>query len=153
MRSRSARSAFNLRVGIGASGAEEGDQKYSDRSLRTLMANKSQGTWFVSFDVPRREKRSHMRATETFPNEREAKNFARAKLAKTQNVNAGTINPHLPKRTVASARMPEWLEERDEDDLASAHLGMQAINRHRVREFDTSRKPHHWGKRKLKRDQ
>ena len=23
---------------------------------------------------------------------------------------------------------------------------MQAINRHRVREFDTSRKPHHWGK-------
>jgi hypothetical protein len=22
---------------------------------------------------------------------------------------------------------------------------MQAINRHRVREFDTSRKPHHWG--------
>jgi hypothetical protein len=30
---------------------------------------------------------------------------------------------------------------------------MQAINRHRVREFDTSRKPHHWGKRKLKRDQ
>jgi len=30
---------------------------------------------------------------------------------------------------------------------------MHAINRHRVREFDTSRKPHHWGKRKLKRDQ
>jgi len=28
-----------------------------------------------------------------------------------------------------------------------------AINRHRVREFNTSRKPHHRGKRKLKRDQ
>jgi len=82
------------------------------------MANKSQGTWFVSFELPRHEKRSHMRATETFPNEREAKKFARAKLAEVQNVNAGTINPHLPKRTVASARMPEWLEERDEDDLA-----------------------------------
>ena len=35
-----------------------------------------------------------------------------------------------------------------------ARIGMmRAINRHRVREFDTSRKPHHWGKRKLNRDQ
>jgi hypothetical protein len=111
--------------------------------------------WFVSYNLPRREKRSHLRATETFPNEREAKNFARAKLAEARNVNAGTINPHLPKRTVASARMLEWLEERHKDDLAwvSPHLGMlQAINRHRVREFNTSRKTTHWGKRKLKRD-
>jgi hypothetical protein len=30
---------------------------------------------------------------------------------------------------------------------------MQALNRHHVREFNTDRKPHHWGKRKLKRDQ
>ena len=30
---------------------------------------------------------------------------------------------------------------------------MQAINRYRVKEFDTSREPHHLGKRKLKRDQ
>jgi hypothetical protein len=29
---------------------------------------------------------------------------------------------------------------------------MQAINQHRVKEFDTSRKPPHWGRRKLKRD-
>jgi hypothetical protein len=35
-----------------------------------------------------------------------------------------------------------------------ASMGMmQAINRHQVKEFDTSRKPHHWGKRKLKRDE
>ena len=34
-----------------------------------------------------------------------------------------------------------------------ARIGMmQAINRHRVKEF-TSRKTTHWGKRKLKRDQ
>ena len=33
-----------------------------------------------------------------------------------------------------------------------ARIGvMQAINRHHVREFDPDRKPHHWGKRKLKR--
>jgi hypothetical protein len=88
--------------------------------LEDLMANKSQGMlWFVSYDLPRREnKRSHTRATETFLNEQEAMKFARAKLAETLFVNAGTINPHLPKRTVASARMPEWLEERDKDDLA-----------------------------------
>ena len=29
---------------------------------------------------------------------------------------------------------------------------MRALNRHHVREFDLDRKPHHWGKRKLKSD-
>ena len=84
------------------------------------MANKSQGMlWFVSFDLRREEKRlPSRRATETFSSEQEAKKFARAKLAETVHVNAGTINPHLPKRTVASARMLEWLQELDEDDLA-----------------------------------
>jgi hypothetical protein len=82
------------------------------------MANKSQGTWYVAFEVRRRWKRDHARATETFPNEREAKKFARAKLAETQKVSAGTLNPHLPKRTIASAQMLEWLGEPDEDDLA-----------------------------------
>ena len=82
------------------------------------MANKSQDTWYVSFEVRRRAKRKHARATETFPNEREAKIFARAKLAETQKVSAGTLNPHVPKRTIASAQMLEWLEEPDEADLA-----------------------------------
>jgi hypothetical protein len=81
------------------------------------MANKSRGTWYVSFDLPW-AKRRHPRATETFRNEREAKKFARAKLAEAKNVNAGTLNPYLPKRTIASAHMLEWLEEPDEDDLA-----------------------------------
>jgi hypothetical protein len=35
-----------------------------------------------------------------------------------------------------------------------AHMGMmQAIHRHRERVFNADRKGHHWGKRKLKRDQ
>jgi hypothetical protein len=35
-----------------------------------------------------------------------------------------------------------------------ARIGvMRALNRHVVREFDTSRKDTHWGKRKLKRDE
>lgn len=81
------------------------------------MAHKSQGTWYVSFER-RWGKREHTRATETFPNEREAKKFAGAKLAETQHVTAGTLNPHLPKRTISSAKMLEWLKEPDEDDLA-----------------------------------
>jgi hypothetical protein len=81
------------------------------------MAYKSQGTWYVSFELPFGPRRN-TRATQTFPNEQEAKKFARAKLAETLYVSAGTINPHLPKRTVASKQMLEWLEEPDEDDLA-----------------------------------
>jgi hypothetical protein len=35
-----------------------------------------------------------------------------------------------------------------------ARIGvMRALNRHQVREFNPDRKPHHWGKRKLTRDQ
>jgi hypothetical protein len=34
-----------------------------------------------------------------------------------------------------------------------ARIGvMRALNRGHVREFDASRKDHHWGRRKLKRD-
>jgi hypothetical protein len=80
------------------------------------MANKSQGTWYVSFELPR-GRRAHARATETFKNEREAKKFAKAKLVDTLKVSAGTINPHLPKRTIAPTQMLEWLEEPDEADL------------------------------------
>jgi hypothetical protein len=77
------------------------------------MANKSYGTWYVSFDLPRGS-RALTRRTETFPNEREAKNFARAKLVDTPNVTAGTLNPHLPKRTIAAKQILEWLGQADE---------------------------------------
>jgi hypothetical protein len=82
-----------------------------------IMANKSQGTWYVSFELPQ-GKRAYARATETFLIEREAKKFARAKLVDTPNVSAGTLNPHLPKRTITPAQMIEWLEEPDEADWA-----------------------------------
>jgi hypothetical protein len=79
------------------------------------MANKSRGTWYVSFDLPR-GRRMHTRATETFPNEREAKKFARAKVVDTPNVTAGTLNPHLPKRAIAARQILEWLEQADEPE-------------------------------------
>jgi hypothetical protein len=81
------------------------------------MAGKSKGTLYVSFELGP-GKRTHARATETFPNEREAKKLARAKSAENKNVSAGTLNPHLPKRTIAATQMLEWLEEPDEADLA-----------------------------------
>jgi hypothetical protein len=82
------------------------------------MPYKSQGTWYVSFEGPLGRPRPHTRSTQTFPNEEEAKKFARAKLAETLHISAGTINPHLPKRTIASTQILKWLEELDEDDLA-----------------------------------
>ena len=81
------------------------------------MANRSQGTWYVSFELPR-GKRTLARATETFLNEGEAKKFARAKLIDTPNLTAGTLNPHLPKRTIAKTQMFEWLEEPDDPNAA-----------------------------------
>jgi hypothetical protein len=74
------------------------------------MANKSPDTWYVSFELPRGN-RKHPRGTETFRSEVEAKKFAQAKLAETQHVTAGTLNPHRPKRTIAEAQILEWLEE------------------------------------------
>jgi len=46
----------------------------------------------------------------------EAKNFARAKFDEGLVVTAGTIIPHLPRRAIASASIPSWLEEGREQD-------------------------------------
>jgi hypothetical protein len=70
---------------------------------------------------------------------------------------AGNYITKLPK---AEHEAPEWqaamealiLVARRPDDAARIGL-MQALNRHVERVFDTSLKPHHWGKRKLKRDE
>jgi hypothetical protein len=78
--------------------------------------NRSKGTWYVSFEFKERVlgKRSQARVTETFWNEQEAKAFARARLAEGLNVNAGTLNPHLPKRTITSRQILDWLKEPDD---------------------------------------
>ena len=53
------------------------------------------------------------RITETFTNELEAKEFARLKLAEGRTVNAGTINPHVPRQWVAAVEIHRWLETDD----------------------------------------
>jgi hypothetical protein len=70
---------------------------------------------------------------------------------------AGNYITTLPK---AEHEMPEWQAAMEALILVAtfggptmfARIGvMRALNRHLVREFKPDRKPHHWGKRKLKR--
>jgi hypothetical protein len=65
----------------------------------------------------------------------------------------------LPKKEAA---LPEWqaaiealmLVVRSDGPTMLARIGvMRALNRGYLREFNPDRKDHHWGKRKLKRDQ
>jgi hypothetical protein len=76
---------------------------------------RSKGTWYVSFEPKHRlpGQRGFMRKTETFRSERDALAFAKAKLADSSNINAGTLNPYRPKRTIASAQLLDWLNEPD----------------------------------------
>jgi hypothetical protein len=71
---------------------------------------------------------------------------------------AGTYITKMPK---AEQELPEWqaaveallLVATSGGPTMFAHIGvMRALNRGHVREFDSTRKEHHWGKRKLKRD-
>jgi hypothetical protein len=62
---------------------------------------------------------------------------------------------------VEEAALPEWqaamqalmlVAERDGPTMLARIGVMRALNRGHVREFNTSRKDPHWGRRKLKRD-
>jgi hypothetical protein len=72
---------------------------------------------------------------------------------------AASYVTNLPKK---EAELPEWqdaiqaliLVVEQNGPTMFARIGvMRALNRHHVRELDPDRKEHHWGKRKLKRDQ
>ena len=71
---------------------------------------------------------------------------------------AATYITGLPKK---ESDLPEWqaaiealmLVVKQNGPTMFARIGvMQALNRGQVREFNPSRKKHHWGPRKLKRD-
>jgi hypothetical protein len=72
---------------------------------------------------------------------------------------AGSYITNLPN---AKHGAPEWqaamealiLVAENGGPTTFARIGIvRALNRHLVREFNPDRKEHHWGKRKLKRDQ
>jgi hypothetical protein len=76
-------------------------------------------TWYVTFEVHKRGtmlKRRSPRATRTFETEEQAKKFARAKFNEGLIVHAGTINPHLPRRTIPSSDIPAWLDDQREKE-------------------------------------
>ena len=77
------------------------------------MALNPKNIWYVSFNTPppgTPGNREVPRITKTFQTEAEAKKFACLKLAEGRTVIAGTINPHVPKRTIATAEIYRWLE-------------------------------------------
>ena len=70
--------------------------------------------WYVSYRsniMPRRdnEERRFVRATRKFKAEAEAKRFAREIIEKGWSAIAGTLNPHTPKKTIASTQILDWI--------------------------------------------
>jgi len=98
------------------------------------MADNINNTWYVSFETRRNReaawKEQYQNKRVTFLNEIDAKEFARTKFAEGLNVSAGTINPHFPKRTIASTQFMNGLEQnarskgeqRRKPNFASIHL-------------------------------
>ncbi|WP_166296796.1 MULTISPECIES: hypothetical protein [unclassified Bradyrhizobium] len=69
--------------------------------------------WYVSFAVRNSDAGHHRfpRQTRTFASELDAKAFARTLLDQAQDVSAGTINPHTPRRVIAPAAITAWAGE------------------------------------------
>jgi hypothetical protein len=77
--------------------------------MKPPRSKKSKDTWYVSFE--KQGARANLRTTKPFPNEQEAKAFARTKLADGTKINAGTLNPYRPTRIITSAQILDWLNE------------------------------------------
>jgi hypothetical protein len=78
---------------------------------RRPRAERSKDTWYVSFDPKKRSADTKPRMTETFRNELAAKEFAKARLTDSSNITAGTLNPLMPKPTISSKQVLDWLDE------------------------------------------
>jgi hypothetical protein len=77
-----------------------------------------QDIWYVSYRsniAPRREngERRCARATRKFKAEVEARQFALEIIESGWSAIAGTLNPHTPKKTVASTRILDWIAGKD----------------------------------------
>jgi basic membrane lipoprotein Med (substrate-binding protein (PBP1-ABC) superfamily) len=49
------------------------------------------------------------RATRKFKDEAEARQFAQEMIEKGWSAIAGTLNPHTPKKTIASTQILDWI--------------------------------------------
>jgi hypothetical protein len=73
--------------------------------------------WYVSFRsniLPKPEggERRLVRGTRKFTTEAEARQFAQEVIANGWSAIAGTLNPHTPRKTVASTRILDWIAGR-----------------------------------------
>jgi hypothetical protein len=70
--------------------------------------------WYVSYRsniVPKHdgEERRCVRATRRFKDEAEARQFAKEVIENGWSAIAGTLNPHQPKKTIASTQILAWI--------------------------------------------
>src|SRR5882757_1275146 len=70
-------------------------------------------TWYVAFGPDQTIKSDDratgaVRSTRTFKTETDARLFTIQILAKGWSANAGTLNPHQPKRTIAASQIEDW---------------------------------------------
>jgi hypothetical protein len=80
-----------------------------------VVVKKPLNTWYVSAYIPDKEKTGYYsRRSQSFASESDAKKFAAAELAAGVEVNAGTINPVVPKRIVGPSQIRKWLSEKTE---------------------------------------
>ena len=75
-----------------------------------MTAEKEKATWYVSFAVrdPDTTHRRFARQTRTFATEQEARAFAQGLLDQTNDISAGTINPHTPRCVIAPKAIADW---------------------------------------------
>ena len=77
------------------------------------MSFEPRKTWYVSFVLPKSKKRAAARKSprrsETFLTEGEAKEFSCQKYKQGLVVTAGTLNPHLPRKTITPAIIHLWI--------------------------------------------
>jgi hypothetical protein len=71
--------------------------------------------WYVAYGRDRVVKTDAsatgtVRSTRTFKSEVDAKLFAMQVLAKGLSANAGTLNPHQPKQTIAASQIERWAD-------------------------------------------
>jgi hypothetical protein len=69
--------------------------------------------WYVAYGPDKAVKSDDrasgtLRATKTFKSEREAQSFAMEILARGWSANAGTLNPHQPKKLIGSSQIEQW---------------------------------------------
>jgi hypothetical protein len=72
--------------------------------------------WYVSYRsniTPKRDdgERRCVRATRKFKAEADAKRFAQEIIEGGWSAIAGTLNPHTPKKTIASTQILDWISK------------------------------------------